>query len=168
MDLDYEIQDRGEPIVLLDSGGADLRDWQFIALQLATHYQVITFDSQGAGNRPHCSNPLTLLKYLRRLLDRLNLECVALVGHSIGGQIATDFALAYPKRVSKLVLVAPGLSGHKFSQTLEQWFEQIRAAVPNVEKMTQLAHPVHSVLMSSPQHCDNKALFRAIAGVENL
>jgi pimeloyl-ACP methyl ester carboxylesterase len=55
--------------------------------------------------------------------------------------------------VSKLVLVAPGLSGSRSSPEVEQWFEQVKAAAPDAEKMTQLvlAHPIHSVVMSSLQ-----------------
>lgn len=41
MDLHYEIQGQGEPIVLLHSGGADSRDWQFVVPQLAQTYRVM-------------------------------------------------------------------------------------------------------------------------------
>jgi pimeloyl-ACP methyl ester carboxylesterase len=153
MDLYYEIHGQGEPIVLLHSGGADLRDWQFIAPQLAQNYRVVTFDGRGAGKSPPLLEPANFVEDLKKLLDHLNIDRAVLVGHSIGGQIATDFALAYPDRVSKLVLVAPGLSGHQFSPDIQQWFGQIGAAAPDVAKMTQLslAHPVYSAVMSSLQ-----------------
>jgi pimeloyl-ACP methyl ester carboxylesterase len=153
MDLHYEVQGKGEAVVLIHSGGADLRDWELIAPQLAQTYQVITFDGRGAGQSPPLLEPADYVEDLRQLLDHLNLDRVILVGHSIGGQIATDFALTYPDRVTKLVLVAPGLSGFQFSPDVQQWFAQIKAVAPDLEKMVELMlnHPVYSVVMSSPQ-----------------
>jgi pimeloyl-ACP methyl ester carboxylesterase len=153
MDLHYEVQGKGEAIVLIHSGGGDLRDWELIAPQLAQTYQVITLDGRGAGQSPPLLEPANFVEDLRQLLDHLNLDRASLVGHSIGGQIASDFALAYPDRVIKLVLVAPGLSGFRFSPDVQQWFAQIKAAAPDVEKMVErmLEHPVYSVVMSSPQ-----------------
>jgi pimeloyl-ACP methyl ester carboxylesterase len=153
MDLYYKIQGQGEPVVLLHSGGADLRGWQFIVPHLAKNYRAIAFDGRGVGQSPPLLEAVDYVEELRQLLNHLSLDRVALVGHSIGGQIATDFALAYPNRVSKLVLIAPGLTGSQPSPDVEQWFKQIRAAAPDIEKMTQLSleHPVHSVVMSSPQ-----------------
>jgi pimeloyl-ACP methyl ester carboxylesterase len=49
VDLYYEIYGQGKPIVLLHSGGADLRDWQFIAPQLTQNYRVIAFDLHSAS-----------------------------------------------------------------------------------------------------------------------
>jgi pimeloyl-ACP methyl ester carboxylesterase len=132
MDLHYEVQGKGEAVVLIHSGGADLRDWEFIAPQLAQTYQVIAFDGRGAGQSPPLLEPANFVEDLRQLLDHLNLDRVILVGHSIGGQIATDFALAYPDRVTRLVLVAPDCrasSSHpmfnngtrKFRQRLQIW-----------------------------------------------
>jgi pimeloyl-ACP methyl ester carboxylesterase len=153
VDLYYEIQGQGEPIVLLHSGGADLRDWQFIAPQLAKKYRVLTFDGRGAGQSPPLLEPADYVADLKSLLDDLMIDQAVLIGHSIGGQIATDFALTYPSRVAKLVLVAPGLSGNRFSSEVEQWFGQIWSAAPNIEKMVELilAHPVYRVVMASPQ-----------------
>jgi pimeloyl-ACP methyl ester carboxylesterase len=153
MDLYYEIHGQGEPIVLLHSGGADLRDWQLIAPQLAQNYRVITFDGRGAGKSPPLLEPANYVEELKNLLDHLQIDRSVLVGHSIGGQIATDFALADPDRVSKLVLIAPGLSGHRFSPEVEEWFGQVWAAAPDAEKMTQisLSQCPYRVVMSSPQ-----------------
>ncbi len=153
MDLHYEVQGKGEAVVLIHNGAADLRDWEFIAPQLAQTYQVITFDGRGAGQSPPLLKPANFVEDLRQLLDHLNLDRAILVGHSIGGQIATDFALAYPDRVTRLVLVAPGLSGFQFSPDVQQWYAQIKAAAPDVEKMVErtLDQRAYSVVMSSPQ-----------------
>ncbi|BAY07907.1 alpha/beta fold hydrolase [Calothrix sp. NIES-2098] len=153
IDLHYEIQGTGEAIALIHSGGADLRDWQSIAPLLAKKYQVITFDGRGAGQSPPPLEPANYVEDLTRLLDHIGIEKATLVGHSIGGQIATDFALTYPERVSKLVLVAPGLSGYQFSPEMEQWFAEVMAAAPDVEKMVKLMleRPIYSTIMNSPQ-----------------
>lgn len=153
MDLHYEIQGQGKAVVLLHSGGGDSRDWQFVAPLLAQTYQVVTFDGRGAGQSPPLLQPADFVQDLSRLLDHLSIEQAVLVGHSIGGQIATDFSLLYPDQVTKLVLVAPGLTGHRFSLDIEALFAQVRAAAPDVAKMTQLAlaHCVHRVVMSSSQ-----------------
>ena len=49
MDLHYEVNGNGYPVVLLHSGGADLRDWTFVAPLLSKHYMVVSFDGRGAG-----------------------------------------------------------------------------------------------------------------------
>lgn len=153
IDLHYEIQGTGKAIALIHSGGADLRDWQFIAPQLAKKYQVITFDGRGAGQSPPPMEPANYVEDLTRLLDHIGINKAALVGHSIGGQIATDFALTYPQRVSELVLVAPGLSGNRFSPEMEQWYAQVMAVAPDVEKMVKLMldGSIYSTIMNSPQ-----------------
>jgi pimeloyl-ACP methyl ester carboxylesterase len=153
MDLHYEVQGQGEAIVLIHSGGADLRDWECITPQLAQTYQVIAFDGRGAGQSPPLLEPANYVEDLRQLLDHLKIDRAILVGHSIGGQIVTDFALAYPNRVTKLVLIAPGLSGFQFSPDIQQWFAQVNAAAPDLEKMVELMlnHPTYSVVMSSPK-----------------
>lgn len=153
MDLHYEVQGEGEAIALIHCGGADLRNWKFIAPQLSKNYQVVAFDGRGAGQSPPLLEPANYVEDLRRLLDYLGIDKAAIVGHSIGGQIATDFALTYPERISKLVLVAPGLSGYQFSPAFQQWSQQIMAAVPDVEKMVKLmlSGCMYRVVMSSPQ-----------------
>lgn len=52
MDLYYEVSGIGKPVVLLHSGGADLRDWTFVAPLLARHYKVVAFDGHDAGKSP--------------------------------------------------------------------------------------------------------------------
>jgi pimeloyl-ACP methyl ester carboxylesterase len=153
MDLHYEVHGTGEAIVLIHCGGADIRNWQFIIPPLSQLYQVIALDGRGAGKSPPLIEAANYVEDLTKLLDKLGIDQAVIVGHSIGGQIATDFALHYPQKVSKLVLIAPGLTGFEFSPTYQQWTQQVMAAAPDVEKMVTLTltSPMYRVVMSSPQ-----------------
>ena len=147
MDLHYEIKGNGKPVILLHSGAMDSRDWEFITPHLSKSFKVITLDVRGAGKSPVPNEPIDYVKDLRKLLDHLKIKKGALVGHSLGGQIATDFTLTYPKRVSQLVLVAPGLSGFKFSSEHAELESRVSKVAPDVEKMTNiiLSEPSWSV-----------------------
>jgi pimeloyl-ACP methyl ester carboxylesterase len=152
MDLYYEINGTGKPIVLLHSGGADLRDWTFLAPLLAKDYKVVTWDGRGAGKSPSPIDPPNYVKDLLELFDHLEIDKAALVGHSIGGQVATEFALHYPDRLSELVLISPSLSGFPYSNEFVAYMQQIQDAAPNIDKMIELAlsAPLYSITMAGP------------------
>jgi len=52
---------------------------------------------------------------LRALLEALGVDRASLVGISVGGKIAIDYALRYPDTVRSLVLINPGVSGYRWS-----------------------------------------------------
>lgn len=152
MDLHFEITGNGHPVVLIHSGGADLRQWPFLISLLSKNYKVIAFDGRGAGKSP---NPIKHVNYVEdvlALLDYLELNQVSIIGHSMGGQIATDLALNYPERVSKLVLIAPSLTGFPYSKEFEEYHTKIFEAAPNIDKMLELAlhSPTYQVVINSP------------------
>ncbi|EGL16967.1 MULTISPECIES: alpha/beta hydrolase [unclassified Paenibacillus] len=153
MDLYYEVQGKGAPVVLIHSPGVDSREWKFIAPILAQSFQVITFDGRGTGKSPAPTDPANLVEDLKRLLDHLNIGQAALIGHSMGGQAAADFALTYPSMVSRLILLAPSLSGFPYSKEFTEWLAQVNSFAPDLDKMigTSLAGPNYRVVMSSPQ-----------------
>lgn len=153
MDLHYEISGNGKPVVLIHSGGADLRDWSFVAPLLAKHYKVVAFDGRGAGKSPSPVEPPNYVEDLHALFDHLKLDKAVIVGHSMGGMIATDFALEYPERVSELILVAPALSGYNYSEEFHEWMKRIQAAAPDTDRIIELSFdaPSYSVIKSSPR-----------------
>ncbi|SDN52268.1 Pimeloyl-ACP methyl ester carboxylesterase [Fictibacillus solisalsi] len=153
MDLYYEASGSGKPIVLLHSGGADLRDWTFIAPLLAQKYKVITVDGRGAGLSPSPVSPANYVEDVLTLLNHLELDQVVLVGHSMGGQIATEFTLEYPERVAELILIAPSLSGYQYSEEFNQWMQKINSFFPDMEKMLELSldAPSYRVVLTSRQ-----------------
>lgn len=153
MDLAYQIQGGGTPLVLVHSPGVDSREWKYVAPDLARHHQVITYDARGTGKSPAPQQPTSLVEDLRVLLDHLKFDKVSLVGHSMGGQAVTDFALTYPSRVEKLVLIAPSLTGFQHSRPFIDWMAQVNACAPDVNRLVEqsLSGPNYRVTMSSSE-----------------
>ncbi|WP_243300114.1 alpha/beta fold hydrolase [Bacillus litorisediminis] len=152
MDLYYEVSGKGKPLVLLHSGAADLRDWTYITPLLAKQYKVIALDGRGAGKSPVPLTPPNYVEDLNKLLNHMELEKVTLVGHSIGGQLATEFTLEYPELVEKLILIAPGLSGFVYSNEFISKIQAVSEAALNLDKMVELALevPTNKVIINHP------------------
>jgi pimeloyl-ACP methyl ester carboxylesterase len=102
----------GPPLVYLH-GVAPAGEWLPVHERLAAHFTVYAPDHPGFGrtDRPDWLDGMDdLVLHYDELFRVLGLECPALVGFSLGGWIAAEFAVAYPERVSALVLLnAAGL-----------------------------------------------------------
>ncbi len=105
-------QDDPEPVVLLHGTSDSLHTWDGWAQVLQRQRRVIRFDLPGFGlTGPNADNDYSVARYQRfvgALLDHLGVQRCALVGNSLGGQIAWATALAQPQRVRRLVLVDAG------------------------------------------------------------
>jgi len=125
--LYYEVAGEGSPVVLLHpgQGGCVLWDRQF--LPFAREHRVIRYDARGFGRSERPNAPFSPYEDLRAVLDALGVARAALVGLSYGGLTSIDFAIAYPARVSALVLVNAGVSGYQYAQ-LADYFARLRAA----------------------------------------
>lgn len=126
--LYYEVAGTGHPLILLHAGIADRRLWDDQFAVFARHYRTIRYDLRGFGQSPMPSGPYSMRDDLRGLMDHLDVARAHIVGVSIGGGIAVDFALDYPDRVTALVLVASGLSGTTPSKELQGYIAAIDAA----------------------------------------
>ncbi len=102
----------GPPLVYLH-GVAPSGEWLPVHAELARHFTVYAPDHPGFGNteRPEWLEGMDdLVLHYEELLRRLELERPALVGFSLGGWIAAEFAVTYPDRLEALVLLnAAGL-----------------------------------------------------------
>ena len=102
---------KGPALVFLHAGVADKRMWRDQMSAFADRYRVVAYDRRGFGETRYKPETFSHMQDLRAVLDKLGIEQANLVGCSQGGRFAVDFTLAYPKRVSKLVLVAPAIGG---------------------------------------------------------
>lgn len=107
----YERTGQGPTVVLIHAAIADRRMWDREFAEYGSHCDVIRYDVRGLGRSSGADGPFSDVDDLRRLLDHLDVARANLVGTSNGGRIAIDFTLEHPKRVHKLVLVAPSVSG---------------------------------------------------------
>ena len=105
----------GVPAVLLHGFGADLNTWMFTQPALAEgRRRVIALDLPGHGGstkQVDHTDPDSLAATIGHVLDALGIRRAHLVGHSMGGGIATSFALRQPERVATLSLIASAALG---------------------------------------------------------
>jgi pimeloyl-ACP methyl ester carboxylesterase/GNAT superfamily N-acetyltransferase len=126
--LYYETTGTGEPLVLLHAGIADSRMWDPQVAHLAARYRVVRYDLRGFGRSPMVPGSFAHHDDLAALLRQLGVDRATLVGSSFGGRVAIDSALAHPKLVRALVLVAPALGGHPMSEELDAFDAEIEQA----------------------------------------
>jgi pimeloyl-ACP methyl ester carboxylesterase len=113
--LYYEMAGEGEPtVVMLHGGMLDCTMWAGQFELLVRNHTVLRYDASAHGRS--ALPPEAYLDHLDllALLDHLEIDRAVLVGLSLGGRIAIDFALEYPERVAAVVAVGPGLSGYRF------------------------------------------------------
>ena len=109
LDVHYYIAGQGEPVVVIHGGGGDARTWRRNINELSGKYTVYAPDLPGYGG----SQPLGGKYYVPELSDfvekftrSLGLEKFSIMGHSLGGGVALDYALKFPLKIKKLVLVS--------------------------------------------------------------
>ena len=108
-DIRYYTAGEGDPLIVIHGGGGDARTWLPNILELSSSYTVYAPDLPGYGG----SQPLNgnyyipeLTDFLDCFSDNLGIERFHLVGHSLGGGVALNYALQSPHRIKKLVLVS--------------------------------------------------------------
>ena len=148
-------------VIMLHGFGASLHTWEPWAQALAADRRVIRFDLPGFGLSG--SDPAgdytdqRSVEILARLMDRLGLSRATLIGNSIGGKIAWNFAARYPDRVDKLVLISPdGFASPGFEYGK-------KAEVPGMVKLMRYALPAFMVRQSlAPAYGDPSSLTDAL------
>ena len=120
-----EIAGAGHPLLLLHGGWVDSRMWDEQFDRLARDYRVIRYDLRGHGRSAIGSEPYSHVDDLDGLLTALGIDTACLLGLSLGGSVATAFAITRPERVDALVMVSTSIRGVPLEDE-----EQKRAAAP--------------------------------------
>lgn len=109
--LYYQTQGEGAPLIMLHAGIADLRMWDEQWEELSQSFQVIRYDRPGFGQSPAVQGAVPNREDLAGLMNCLGINRAHLLGCSMGGELALDFALAFPDRVCSLTLISATPSG---------------------------------------------------------
>lgn len=135
LDLHYQEQGKGKPILLLHGFAANLNTWKYLAARLAEHYKVIAVDLKGFGGSPKPLDKAYSAHDQAALITEFILEHdlrdLTLVGHSFGGGVALLTALnlhdRHANRVSSLVLI----DSVTYPQPLRAFIRMLRTSILN-------------------------------------
>jgi pimeloyl-ACP methyl ester carboxylesterase len=132
MKLYCRIEGSGFPVIILHGLLGSSDNWRAISKRLSPNYKVYTVDLRNHGQSPHSeimTYPL-MAGDLHELLESESLSECHVVGHSLGGKVAMQFATSHPDRVSKLVIVDIAPKAYPPSQ------RAILAALENLDPQT--------------------------------
>lgn len=117
----FRVAGSGPPLVLIHGIGDNSATWLPIITHLARRHLVIAPDLLGHGESDKPRADYSIAAYangVRDLLGVLGIQRATLVGHSLGGGVAMQFAYQFPERTERLVLVGSGGSGPEVSHVL--------------------------------------------------
>src|SRR5690554_2404631 len=103
--LNYEVMGQGEPVVLLHGLFGDLDNLKSLGRHLAEDFKVVMVDARNHGDSFHSAHMTyaDMAADLALTLDQLDIKAAHIVGHSMGGKIAMEFALTFPERASSVI-----------------------------------------------------------------
>ena len=139
--INYEVHGDGEPLIMINGLADDLSSWAYQIEEFARHFKVIIFDNRGIGGTDKPEGRYTTAEMAtdaRGLLDHLGIERAHVLGVSMGGMIAQEFALAYPDRVNKLLLCCTCSEASQFDRRLYRIWEQIAPVLGLAQMMKEL------------------------------
>ena len=113
--LFYDEAGTGDAVIMIHGGFLTKEMWDGHFERFSAKYRAVRYDARNHGLSR--SEPVTFAHFedLDKLMAHLNIEKAVIMGLSMGGYIAIDFALKHPEKVNGLILVAPGLSGYEFN-----------------------------------------------------
>ena len=166
----YEAAGQGDPVILIHGGFGDRRMWDAQFAALARSHRVVRYDHRGFGRSSRPTAPYSATQDLVDLLDHLDIPAAHIVGNSMGGGIALDFAVLHPDRVKKLVVVSSGANGYPYD---DADFASMRAVfatgASSVDRAAAqwLKEPMIAIASSKPRTAalvrsmvlDNRAVF---------
>src|SRR5262247_3554091 len=123
IDVNYRLEgDGAETIVLINGLADDLETWVFqVEDLLAAGYRVLRFDNRGIGRSDRPAGPYSsrmLADDAKALVDSLGIKDFHLMGVSMGGMIAEEYALAYGSDLKSLTLACTYGTADAFCQTM--------------------------------------------------
>ncbi len=107
MELNFKQFGQGDPLIILHGLFGMLDNWQTIAKKLAEDHTVFILDQRNHGRSPHDPefDYKIMAEDLQCFMEQQWIYNAHIIGHSMGGKTAMQFALDYPEMVDKLVVV---------------------------------------------------------------
>jgi pimeloyl-ACP methyl ester carboxylesterase len=114
IDVAYQIAGDGPAVIAIQGIGVIGNGWRPQIDELARRFRIVTFDHRGIGRSAPGTPPLTVEDMagdVVALMNTTGVDCVHIIGHSLGGLIALHVALTVPERVKSLALLCTFADG---------------------------------------------------------
>jgi len=115
MELHHKIFGHGDPLIILHGLFGTLDNWQTLGRMLGENYQVFTIDQRNHGRSPHIPEHTfaAMASDLNAFMEYNWIHHAHLVGHSMGGKTAMQFALQHSDKVGKIIVVDIGPKAYR-------------------------------------------------------
>jgi pimeloyl-ACP methyl ester carboxylesterase len=183
----YEAYGRGWPVILLHGWINSWGVWQDVMIDLAEHgrYKVYALDFWGFGESGKKNTPPFKIDSYVQMVDQfmglLGIAYAPVLGHSMGGTVALDFALQYPHRVTKVGAVGAPIQGGSLNFFLRlAALNRVQQLAQSVPAVTRLIVPtlvrintagdsprVRKMLLQDVDRTSTDSFFRSIGDLRN-
>lgn len=120
--IHYEVLGRGKPLIFIHGWLGSWRYWWPSMQAMSSQYRSFAFDLWGFGDSSKAPEQYTIdafVEMLHQFIDTLGVAPpVVLIGHSLGGVVATQYTIKYPDSVDKVITVALPISGNQLNSKL--------------------------------------------------
>jgi pimeloyl-ACP methyl ester carboxylesterase len=143
IDMYYELQGLGEPLVLIGGLAQDISQWEWLTTWCAQTHRVLAFDNRGAGRTDKPDAPYTIPMMAGdtdALMQAVGMSQATVLGISMGGKIALQLALEHQDRVARLILVSTAASA------------RLEAPTPRMEMLSVLSGLVFRGKFPQPRY----------------
>lgn len=161
LDVFYDVQGRGEPVLLVHGLGSSTEDWEPQVETLARDFTVIRYDVRGHGRTGKPRGAYSVLQFAKdaaALIERLGVGPVHVVGLSMGGMIGFQLAADRPDLVRSLVIVNSGpemvLRTFKEKLTILQ-----RRLIVRLMGMRKMGEVLAERLLPGTEHAARRGVF---------
>ncbi|MFX1589885.1 MAG: alpha/beta fold hydrolase [Promethearchaeota archaeon] len=146
IEMYYEITGKGDSLLLIHGLGSSTRDWEEQVPVFSQKFQVITIDLRGHGKTDKPKGPYSMemfAKDIANLLNKLGINSTHILGISLGGGIAFQFAVDYPEMVNSLIIVNAGIEipTDSFKMKLEAFKRTLIVKLVGMKKMGNVLAP---------------------------
>jgi len=150
--LYYEAAGSGEPLIMAHGLSLDTRMWDAQFAVFAQRYRVVCYDVRGYGrSAPPDDAPYSRPDDQMALMAHLGIARAHVLGLSMGGMLAVDFALEYPQATHTLIAVDSALSGYRWSDDWRaRWQAMEATGDAEAAKRLWLAHPLFAPANAQP------------------
>ena len=127
MQLNFKKLGSGDALIILHGFMGSLDNWQSLANEFAKSFEVYLIDARNHGKSPHTATH-SIAEMVEDLFDFLQQQHISktnIIGHSMGGKVAMQFAVYYPNSVNKLIVA--DIAAKKYGRGHDDVFEALYA-----------------------------------------